>query len=158
MHPRFAKTDGFEMRRFGEPRDLTVAYTRRPGAYAILIRDGQILLTFQQSPEPEFQLPGGGIDAGETAIPALHREVYEETGWKISTPLKIGTYKRFCYMPEYDMHAEKICSIYIARPTQRMGPPTEEGHFAFWLPLAEAPALLANSGDRFFLERVLGSL
>ena len=30
-------------------------WRRRPGAYAILIRDGWLLLTHQQAPVPEFQ-------------------------------------------------------------------------------------------------------
>ena len=38
-----------------------------------------LLLTHQNAPEPEFQLPGGGIDPDEHPIKALHREVMEET-------------------------------------------------------------------------------
>lgn len=146
------------MYRFGEPREYGIRYTRRPGAYAVLVRDGQILLTYQAEPLPEFQLPGGGIDAGECPISALHREVYEETGWTISPPRKIGTYKRFCYMPDYDLNAEKICSIYVARPIRRLGPPTEAGHTAIWVPLAAAADLVTNTGDRAYVLRVLSDL
>ena len=53
------------IRRFGEPVKHGQKYTRRPGAYVILIREGSILLTHQAEPTPEFQLPGGGIDPGE---------------------------------------------------------------------------------------------
>ena len=70
--------------RIGEAVRHDVKYTRRPGAYAVLERNGQILLTHQMEPEPEFQLPGGGIDPGEHPIFALHREIYEETGWRVS--------------------------------------------------------------------------
>ena len=75
-----------------------------------------MLLTYQDGPVPEFQLPGGGIDPGESPVRALHREVMEETGWTIFAPRRIGVYRRFCYMPEYGSHAEKLCSVWIARP------------------------------------------
>ena len=88
--------------RMGEPVIAGMRYRPRPGAYAILMRRGQVLLTHQSRPEPEFQLPGGGIDKGEQVIPALHREVFEETGWRVSGLKRLGAYRRFSYMPEYD--------------------------------------------------------
>ena len=50
-------------------------YQIRRGVYAILPYGDAFLLTHQVEPEPEFQLPGGGIDSGEHPITALHREV-----------------------------------------------------------------------------------
>ena len=104
------------IRRFGEAVKPEQRYRRRPGAYAVLMREGQVLVTHQSEPNPEFQLPGGGIDPGESAIRALHREVYEETGWTISSARRIGAYRRFTFMPEYEIWAEKLCHIYLARP------------------------------------------
>lgn len=138
-------------RRIGEPVKPLITYKKRPGAYAILERKGRILLTHQAEPEPEFQLPGGGIDPGEHPIPALHREVMEETGWKISNLRKRGIYRRFTYMPEYDLWAEKICHIYFARPTLQLGPPTEAGHTAVWTTHDVAIDLVASDGDRLFI-------
>ena len=53
------------MRRFGNVPNLEKKYIRRPGVYAILTRGDQILLTYQEEPDFEFQLPGGGVDKGE---------------------------------------------------------------------------------------------
>jgi len=97
------------------------------------------------------QLPGGGIDPGENPIDALHREVFEETGWKIGDIRKIGAYRRFCYMPEYDKWAEKLCHIYMARPVHRLGPPSEPDHTPLWMPMAEAARTIASPGDRAFV-------
>ncbi|MCY4303977.1 MAG: NUDIX hydrolase [Aestuariivita sp.] len=136
--------------RIGEPRLKSKRYTRRPGAYALLPRDGNLLLTVQLCDEPDIQLPGGGIDTGEHAIVALHREVYEETGWRISKPRRIGAFRRFVYMPEYDLWAEKICHIFIARPTRQIGPPVETDHKVIWANPETAVRILGNAGDRYF--------
>ena len=143
------------IRRYGEVVKTGQRYRRRPGVYAVLIRGDQVLLTHQAEPSPEFQLPGGGIDPGEAPIAALHREVYEETGWHISSPRLIGMYRRFTYMPEYDKWAEKVCAIYVARPTLCMGPPSEAGHTAIWTEAGSALSLLTNQGDRAMAARVL---
>ena len=144
------------MRRYGETVRRGIRYRARPGAYAVLLRGDRMLATFQAEPEPEYQLPGGGIDPGEQPIAALHREVIEETGWTISTPRRIGVYRRFVYMPEYDKWAEKIAHIYMARPILRLGPPSEPGHTAFFLPLRHAADLIASEGDRAILRRLFG--
>ena len=143
------------IRRYGEAPETGRRYTRRPGVYAILLEGDHILATHQAEPQPEFQLPGGGIDKGEHPIPALHREVYEETGWKIAVTRRLGAFRRFTYMPEYDLWAEKLCAVYLARPVLRLGPPSEAGHTAVWLPVADALQHLGNPGDRAMLARVL---
>jgi 8-oxo-dGTP diphosphatase len=142
------------IRRIGEPVRHDQRYRRRPGIYAVLVRDNAVLLTHQMEPEPEFQLPGGGIDAGEHPIPALHREVREETGWKIDRLRRLGAFRRFTYMPEYNLWAEKICQVYLARPAVCLGPPTEDGHTAIWATFSDAISIVENDGDRMFLQSV----
>ena len=118
-------------------------------------RDGRLLLTEQEAAAgPDLQLPGGGIDPGESPFAALHREVFEETGWRIATPRRVGAFRRFAYMPEYDLWAEKICLIYVARPLRPIGPPSEPGHRALWLDAGEAAERLGNAGDRHFAARL----
>jgi 8-oxo-dGTP diphosphatase len=144
------------IRRYGETPKAGQVYRRRPGVYAILPRGDSILATFQAEPWPEVQLPGGGIDPGEQPIAALHREVFEETGWHIGGVRRLGTFRRFTFMPEYDLWAEKVCTVYVARPLRRIGPPSEAGHSALWLPMAKALQLLGNPGDRAMLGQFLG--
>ncbi len=138
--------------RFGPPPERQ-SYRLRPGAYAVLIRGGSALLTFQHAPESEYQLPGGGIDPGESPLAALHREVREETGWTIGEPRWLGAYRRYCYMPDYGFWAEKLCNVWLARPILRHGPPSEPGHEARWLPLAGVEALLPEPGMRACFRR-----
>lgn len=141
--------------RYGASREAGRKYTMRRGAYAILWRDGQVLLTHQQEPAPEYQLPGGGIDKGESPLRALHREVFEETGWSMAAPQRVGAFRRFTYMPEYNLWAEKLCTIYLARPTRRLGPPSEPGHSAHWMTPDAALACLGNPGDAAILKGVM---
>lgn len=138
------------IRRFGETPEPGRRYTRRVGVYALLPRGGSLLLTCQIEPGPDLQLPGGGIDPGESPVAALHREVFEETGWSIAAPRRIGAFRRFTFMPEYDLWAEKICLIYRARPVRRQGPPTEAFHEAVWMNAGDAVQMLGNAGDRHF--------
>ncbi len=142
--------------RFGETPRPGRIYRRRPGAYAVLLREGRVLLTHQTDPVPEFQLPGGGIDRGESPLRALRREVLEETGWHVGPLRRLGAFRRFAYMPEYDLWAEKLCTIYLGRPALRRSPPLEPGHTAVWLTPSEALGLVGNAGDRHFLARALG--
>lgn len=144
------------IRRFGEAPRSGIRYRLRPGVYAILPHGRQILVTHQSEPMPELQLPGGGIDPGESALRALHREVFEETGWIIAQPRRLGAFRRFTYMPEYGFWAEKLCVIYLARPVRPMGPPSEPGHRAIWISPDQAVRDLGNAGDRHFVSRALG--
>ncbi len=143
------------IRRFGEAVKPGQTYRRRPGVYAILQDGDAVLVTHQAAPVPEFQLPGGGIDPGESPLHALHREVFEETGWRIAGARRLGAFRRFTYMPEYDLWAEKLCTVYHARPVRRLGPPSEAGHSAVWMTLEAAVLELGNAGDRAFLQRLL---
>ncbi len=142
------------IRRFGDSPRHDTRYTRRAGVYAILPRDGQLLLTHQADPTPELQLPGGGIDPGESPAHALHREVLEETGWKIGAIRRVGAFRRFTYMPEYDLWAEKLCLIYQARPVMKFSRPSEPGHTALWCDWHTAARQLGNDGDRHFVRQL----
>jgi 8-oxo-dGTP diphosphatase len=144
------------IRRYGEAARADIRYRLRPGVYAVLLHGRDILATHQMEPVPEYQLPGGGIDPGESPLVALHREVFEETGWRIAPLRRLGAYRRFTYMPDYDLWAEKLCQIYLARPVRPHGPPQEAGHTPVWLPLDTARDLVASPGDRAVLARLAG--
>lgn len=142
------------IRRFGTPPEVGRTYKRRPGSYVVLLRGDDMLVTQEDRSAVgkgiEIQLPGGGIDPGESPIPALHREVMEETGWSMSAPRRLGVFRRFTYLAEYDMWADKVCTIYVARPVRCYGPPIEPNHTAIWLPRDVAIEALENTGDRHF--------
>ncbi len=139
------------MRRFGEKVVFGQKYRPRPGVYAIIYDRHNLLITEQTDPAREYQLPGGGVDRGENPIQALHREVGEETGWRICVTRKLGAFQRFCYMPEYDLWAQKICHVYLCRAIIQLSEPTEPHHRAVWTSRDMAMQLLAGEGDRHYL-------
>jgi 8-oxo-dGTP diphosphatase len=146
------------IRRFGEAIRPGISYRTRPGAYAVILKGRHVLLTFQERPQAEFQLPGGGIDPGESPIRALHREVLEETGWRIAPVRRLGSYRRFTYMPEYHFWAQKTCRVYLARAVRPVQAISEPWHTAHLLPPDEAVARVTNEGDRHFLAAALRDL
>jgi 8-oxo-dGTP diphosphatase len=67
--------------------DLDVRRHQRLAAYAVLVRDGAVLLTriSQRGHHVgSWTLPGGGVDQGEHPRAALVREVAEETGLRVA--------------------------------------------------------------------------
>jgi 8-oxo-dGTP diphosphatase len=57
---------------------------QRPAAYALVIRDGQVLLS-RVTGLGVWTLPGGGIDHGEHPDDAVRRETFEETGLRLAS-------------------------------------------------------------------------
>ncbi len=136
------------MRRFGRPPAPGPVYRDRPGAYAIIAEGAWLLVAETTNAGEDFLLPGGGIDPGESPLRALHREVMEETGWRIGTPRRIGAYQRFTYMPEYGYHARKVCALYIARPVAALARPIEPDHEPVWMHARDAVRMLSVGAER----------
>lgn len=144
--------------RIGDPLNPNQRYTLRPGAYCILPHRGRVLLTEEFENEPDIQLPGGGIDPGESLLQALYREVMEETGWTVGHPRRLGAFRRFTYMPEYNLWAEKLCHVFVAQPGRQIRKPSEPFHRTLWVSQKDAVQLLGNDGDRLFMIRYFRDL
>ena len=141
------------MRRIGEPWLRDKPYRDRRGVYALIAgRDSHLLLVDERG---ELQLPGGGIDPGESPGQALHREVMEETGWRIGDLRRLGAFQRFVYLPDYGYWARKVQMIYLARAVRPLGPPTEGWHQPLWMHAEDAADRLDIEGDRTMVRHAL---
>lgn len=63
-----------------------------PASIGIIFNDKNQILLVQRKDIPLWVLPGGGIDLGETPEQAVIREIFEETGLKVSIERKSGEY------------------------------------------------------------------
>ena len=61
----------------------------RVAAYGLIVRDGEILLTYWHD-GARWSLPGGGIEWGEPPADAAIREIFEETGFVASLGPVLG--------------------------------------------------------------------
>jgi 8-oxo-dGTP pyrophosphatase MutT (NUDIX family) len=105
-----------------------------------------------------WALPKGHIDAGESAAETAMREVREETGVEGRLVEKLGDI-RYVYTWEGE-RVFKVVSFYLLRYSKgRLGEIEPEMRIevdeARWLPLADAPKLLAYGGERQMAEKAL---
>ncbi|HEX9960901.1 MAG TPA: NUDIX domain-containing protein [Pyrinomonadaceae bacterium] len=98
------------MKEFGEKVN-GVEYLRRPGSYAVMIKDGRIGV-LKASGYDTFFLVGGGIDAGESETETLRREAAEEIGFRIEVGEKIGAALEYFYSEREKQHVAKECHFY----------------------------------------------
>ncbi len=54
----------------------------RTACRAIIIKDNKLLVSFEKNTD-QYQIPGGGLERGESDIDCVKREVKEETGYII---------------------------------------------------------------------------
>lgn len=143
------------VRRFGEPPEPGRRYEPRPGAYGVILVGRRALVALTESCDETILLPGGGVDPGESPLRALHREAMEETGWRIRPIVRVGAYRRFAYMPEYDKWAEKVCHVYLCRGVRPVAAPSEPDHTPVLVDIGLAGEMLSIDGDRaLFAEAV----
>ena len=106
-----------------------------------------------------WALPKGNIDPGERPDETALREVWEETGVRGSLVEKLGDV-RYVYTRDGGVRVFKIVSFYLLRAGRgRIGEIDElmrrEVDEARWLPLDEAPTLLAYGGEREMARKAL---
>src|SRR6184192_2579289 len=99
-------------------------------------------------------LPKGIVDAGEKPEETALREVREETGLEADLIAKLGDIK-YVYTRTWGDHARvfKIVSFYLFRhrggTLGKIAPEMQhEVAAAKWIPLADAPKLLAYNGEK----------
>jgi 8-oxo-dGTP pyrophosphatase MutT (NUDIX family) len=112
-------------------------------------------------PEGTWALPKGNIGRGESAEATALREVTEETGVEGASQGKLGDVK-YIYMRR-GQRIFKVVSFYLVRYRRgRIDDVTDayrhEVAEARWLPLDDAPKLLAYRGEKEMAEKALAML
>lgn len=109
---------------FRVPRARVVVWNER----------GELLLVRNWGGKPQWGLPGGGVDRGETPLQAARRELYEEIGIRIPSDKfrYIGTLKYQYTAPIYE--------VTISSSTMPIKPHNPREIIALdWFPLNSLP-------------------
>ena len=115
----------------------------RPFVAAVRVKGGEVLA-----------LPKGQIDTGERAAEAAAREIREEAGVTAELVEKLGDI-RYWYQRDGE-RVLKVVSFFLFR--YRSGSVRDHDHevdSAEWVPLEDAPRLLAYKGEREMAEAAL---
>ncbi|MCX5234212.1 NUDIX hydrolase [Streptomyces prunicolor] len=120
----------------------------RVAAYAVCVRDGQLLLARSPAADGghEWVLPGGGMDHGEHPNDTVVRELEEETGYHVEVTGFLGMDSIHHVIPwrhrrKVDQHGLRL--VYEARIVRgelrhEIGGSTD---MAAWHPLDDVPGL-----------------
>lgn len=136
---------------------------QRPAAYAVVVREGEVLLS-RVTGLGVWTLPGGGIDHGEHPDDAVRRETVEETGLQLAAARLLDVDSRHFtgHSPDRvleDFHGVRI--LYLGEVTDRGEPQVQEiggsTDAAAWVPLDRIERLrladVVRAGLRARLER-----
>ena len=116
----------------------------------------------QGKKEGVWALPKGNLDPGEAPAETALREVWEETGVRGTLVEKLGDVK-YTYTRRTGVRVFKVVSFYLLTAGRgRLGEIEERMRIEVaetrWLPLAEAPRLLAYGGERQMAKKALDKL
>lgn len=108
-----------------------IVYKKRPGAYALVVREEDDLIGIITDSREYFFL-GGGIEKDETVLEALHRETKEEIGYllkDIKNLIEIGSYSLSKEKGYLDVEAY----IHTAKLDKKICEPVEKDHSLIWV-------------------------
>ena len=131
-------------------RQSTQRHQRRDAAYAVILDDKQRVACVVD--KRRLFLPGGGLEAEEDALQAVHREVAEECAMalEIISPLDSAVqFFRAARGQAYELRA----SFFLARFGSALDRPAQ--HELRWLSVAPAPPLFYHECHRWAVEQAV---
>ena len=133
----------------GGPRfEYHVVRVPRPASGTVVFDPGRgILLLWRHrfiTDSWGWEIPAGGVDAGETPEDAAAREVLEETGWRAGALRPLAVYHPSNGLNDQTFH------VFVASGAEYVSDPSDpsESERVEWLPLAEVKAAVRGGQVR----------
>lgn len=132
-------------------------------ARAVVMR-GERVLVAEDSDGRRHILPGGRLEASELPEVALHREILEETGWRIGSVRQLGVL-HFRHLtpkpPDYRYPYPSFIQVIYRAEASRYGP----GHIVDddyvvsteLVPMPRLRAIALTLAERMFLDAAIGN-
>ena len=118
--------------------------------------EGKVLVVSQHG--TSWSLPKGHIDAGEDALEAAKREIYEESGiGELQLVGELGSYERYKIGVDggEDPSEWKVITMFLFRTSQMMLKPVDpDNPEARWVERARVTPLLTHEKDKEFFRSV----
>jgi 8-oxo-dGTP diphosphatase len=142
----------------GDPR----AYPARPflAVSAVIVREGRVLVVRRARPpaQDRYTLPGGVVEAGETLIEAIKREVQEETTLSIE-PIEIADYREVIARDDENRPKRHfVIIVFAARWRDGEATPNDEIAETRWVDPDGLDGLPTTDGLAGIVERALERL
>jgi len=123
---------------------LGTPFELRKSARGIIINNEGLMALQHLTNRNYHKLPGGGVDPGETEEEALAREIIEEVGYSINTPIQLGVtieYRNFEELLHISYGYSTTVIEKIAEPSLEANE-LDEGQETIWVTPQEAIALM----------------
>ena len=114
----------------------------RPGARAIIIKDGKILLSYETNTNV-YMTPGGGLEKGETLEECVIRELREEAGYEVK-PLEYLLEFNEYWLETLYINNYFVCEIIGECNRSLTDIEIEHGITPVWLEISEALKIFGN--------------
>jgi 8-oxo-dGTP diphosphatase len=153
-HSGFREVDG--ALQFGA-REFGAAYPTRRGAHGIACNgEGLIALSRIERADGgiEYDLPGGGVDPGETDEAALVREFMEETGLPVRAGRFVTRVKQY-WRTDRDETRNADFQIFEVAVTGAASQPSEPDHSLVWMAPQDAISAVRHEAQAFALRTFL---
>src|SRR6267154_524826 len=116
---------------------------------------GEVLVVSQRG--TSWSLPKGHIDAGEDALAAARREIYEESGVRdLELIRELGSYERYKIGVNGgdDRSERKVITMFLFRTREKLLKPVDRDHpEARWVERSKVALLLTHERDQEFFLR-----
>lgn len=108
----------------------------RRGSRALIIREGEILLSYETNTNV-YMSPGGGLEAGETLEECCMREIAEETGYEAKVLYPFVTVNEYSFETLYENNYF-VCEITGKSPKSLTANEIEHGLVSKWVKIEDA--------------------